>query len=67
MKIIFIFLFFFIPRVVFGAAFLIYNQDAKANGMGMAASASVDNSSAVFYHALYICNGDCKKIRAVCF
>jgi len=35
---------------VFGAAFLIYNQDIKANSMGMAASASIDNPSCVFYN-----------------
>lgn len=50
MKIIFIFLSIFFPLNVFGAAFLIYNQDAKANSMGMAVSASIDNSSAVFYN-----------------
>lgn len=50
MKIIFIFLLIFFPFRVFGAAFLIYNQDAKANSMGMAVSASIDNSSAVFYN-----------------
>lgn len=38
------------PFNVFGAAFLIYNQDAKANGMGMAAVSSIDNPSAVFYN-----------------
>ncbi|MCX8110428.1 MAG: outer membrane protein transport protein [Syntrophorhabdaceae bacterium] len=50
MKIIFIFLFVFFPISLFGAAFLIYNQDVKANSMGMAVSASIDNSSAVFYN-----------------
>lgn len=34
----------------FGSAFLIYNQDAKANGMGMAVISSIDNPSAVFYN-----------------
>ncbi|HOV89273.1 MAG TPA: outer membrane protein transport protein [Syntrophorhabdaceae bacterium] len=56
MKIIFIFLFLFIPHLVFGAAFLIYNQDVKANSMGMAASASIDNSSAVFYNPAILPN-----------
>jgi long-chain fatty acid transport protein len=40
----------FIPVYAFGSAFLIYNQDAKANGMGMAVISSVDNPSAVFYN-----------------
>ncbi|MCX7965249.1 MAG: outer membrane protein transport protein [Syntrophorhabdaceae bacterium] len=41
---------FFSPLKLFSAAFLIYNQDAKANSMGMAVSASIDNTSAVFYN-----------------
>lgn len=40
----------FLPVNAFGAAFLIYNQDAKVNGMGMAGISSVDNPSAVFYN-----------------
>jgi len=47
---ILLFFLFLIPLDVFGAAFLIYNQDAKANGMGMAAASSIDNPSAVFYN-----------------
>ena len=45
MKKVFILLFFLflIPLDVFGAAFLIYNQDAKANGMGMAAASTKAN------------------------
>ena len=39
-----------IPFDAFGAAFLIYNQDAKATGMGMAVVSSIDNASAVFYN-----------------
>jgi long-chain fatty acid transport protein len=38
------------PGEVSGAAFLIYNQDARANGMGMAVVSSVNNPSAVFYN-----------------
>jgi len=38
------------PIRLLAAAFLIYNQDAKTNGMGMAAVSSVDNPSAVFYN-----------------
>ncbi len=51
-KKIYILIFFqlFIPVHVLAAAFLIYNQDAKANGMGMAAISSIDNPSAVFYN-----------------
>ncbi|HPP05931.1 MAG TPA: outer membrane protein transport protein [Syntrophorhabdaceae bacterium] len=41
---------FFSPYQSLGAAFLIYNQDAKANSMGMAVSASIDNPSSVFYN-----------------
>lgn len=41
---------FFLPLPLCAAAFLIYNQDAKANGMGMAVSASIDNPSAIFYN-----------------
>ncbi len=48
-KILF-FLFIFLPSNTFGAAFLIYNQDAKANGMGMAVVSSIDNPSAIFYN-----------------
>lgn len=47
---IILFLVFLIHSHAFGAAFLIYNQDAKANGMGMAAISSIDNPSAVFYN-----------------
>ncbi len=43
-------LFLLLPPNAFGAAFLIYNQDAKANGMGMAVVSSIDNPSAVFYN-----------------
>lgn len=39
----------FLPLNVLGAAFIIYNQDAKVNGMGMA-GISVDNPSAIFYN-----------------
>jgi long-chain fatty acid transport protein len=39
-----------IPLDAFAAAFLIYNQDAKATGMGMAVVSSIDNASAVFYN-----------------
>ncbi|MCS7281627.1 MAG: outer membrane protein transport protein [Desulfobacterota bacterium] len=40
----------FLPSFVFAAGFLIYNQDAKANGMGMACVSSIDNASSVFYN-----------------
>ncbi|HOP85161.1 MAG TPA: outer membrane protein transport protein [Syntrophorhabdaceae bacterium] len=55
MRIVLIILFFIILSCsllsnVFGAAFLIYNQDIKANSMGMAVSASIDNPSCVFYN-----------------
>jgi long-chain fatty acid transport protein len=39
-----------LPLEGFAAAFLIYNQDARANGMGMAVASSVNNPSAVFYN-----------------
>jgi long-chain fatty acid transport protein len=45
-----------LPLNVFGAAFLIYNQDAKVNGMGMAGISSVDNPSAVFYNPALLVN-----------
>ncbi len=38
------------PGEASGAGFLIYNQDAQANGMGMAVASSVNNPSAVFYN-----------------
>ncbi len=38
------------PLSAFGSAFLIYNQDAKANGMAMACASSIDNASAVFFN-----------------
>ncbi len=41
---------FFLPVNSFGAAFLIYNQDAKVNSMGMAGVSSVNNPSAIFYN-----------------
>ena len=47
---------FFLPLNVFGAAFLIYNQDAKANGMGMAVISSIDSPSAVFYNPALLVN-----------
>ncbi|HOF57094.1 MAG TPA: outer membrane protein transport protein [Syntrophorhabdaceae bacterium] len=47
---IILFLVFVLPSHALGAAFLIYNQDAKANGMGMAVISSIDNPSAVFYN-----------------
>lgn len=39
-----------LPDDVSGAAFLIYNQDARANGMGMAVISWINNPSAVFYN-----------------
>ncbi len=39
-----------LPMECGASAFLIYNQDARANGMGMAAVSSVNNPSAVFYN-----------------
>jgi len=42
--------FYLIPMHLYAAAFFLYNQDAKANGMGMAVSASIDNASAIFYN-----------------
>ncbi len=38
------------PLDSLAAAFLIYNQNSRANGMGMAAVSTVDNPSAVFYN-----------------
>jgi long-chain fatty acid transport protein len=35
---------------VFGAGLMVYNHDAKANGMGLAVIATIDNPSAVFYN-----------------
>ena len=45
-------LYFFIllPSQTFAGSFLIYNQDAKANGMGLAVGSSIDNPSAIFYN-----------------
>ena len=40
----------FFPAHLFAGAFLIYNQDAKANGMGLAVTSSLDNPSAIFYN-----------------
>lgn len=39
-----------IPSQALAAAFLIYNHDAKANGMGLAVASSIDNPSAIFYN-----------------
>jgi long-chain fatty acid transport protein len=39
-----------LPFEAFGAAFMIYQQDAKAQGMGLAVVSSIDNPSAVFYN-----------------
>jgi long-chain fatty acid transport protein len=39
-----------LPVQAFAGGFLIYNQDAKANGMGLAVTSSIDNPSAVFYN-----------------
>jgi long-chain fatty acid transport protein len=40
----------FVPTQVFGAGFLVYQQDAKAQGMGLAVTSSIDNPSAIFYN-----------------
>ncbi|MBA4418327.1 MAG: hypothetical protein C0392_10520 [Syntrophus sp. (in: bacteria)] len=45
------------PLSLFGAAFLIYNQDARANGMGFAAISSINNPSAVFYNPAMLVYG----------
>ena len=39
-----------IPSQALAGSFLIYNQDAKANGMGLAVVSSIDNPSAIFYN-----------------
>lgn len=39
-----------LPCQSFAAAFLVYQQDAKAQGMGMAVTASLDNPAAIFYN-----------------
>lgn len=39
-----------LPSQALAGAFLIYNQDAKANGMGLAVGSSIDNPSAIFYN-----------------
>jgi long-chain fatty acid transport protein len=39
-----------LPVHAWAGGFLIYNQDAKANGMGLAVASSIDNPSAVFYN-----------------
>ncbi len=39
-----------LPTYASAGGFLIYNQDAKANGMGLAVASSIDNASAVFYN-----------------
>jgi long-chain fatty acid transport protein len=47
---LFLLIFLFHPGRLLASGFLIYNQDAKANGMATAASASIDNPSAIFYN-----------------
>jgi long-chain fatty acid transport protein len=39
-----------LPSQALAGSFLIYNQDAKANGMGLAVVSSIDNPSAIFYN-----------------
>ena len=39
-----------IPSQAVAGTFLIYNQDAKANGMGLAVVLSIDNPAAIFYN-----------------
>jgi long-chain fatty acid transport protein len=39
-----------IPLPVFAAGFLIYNQDAYANGMGMACASSIEKPAAAFFN-----------------
>lgn len=38
------------PKFVYSSAFLIYNQDARSNGMGLATVASVDSAASVFFN-----------------
>ncbi len=38
------------PGQLFASGFVIYNQDAKADGMATAVTASIDNPSAIFYN-----------------
>jgi long-chain fatty acid transport protein len=40
----------FLPGQLFASGFLIYNQDAKADGMATAVTSSIDNPSAIFYN-----------------
>lgn len=38
------------PKHLFASGFILYNQDAKSNGMANAVTSSIDNPSAVFYN-----------------
>ena len=40
----------FCPGRLLGSGFILYNQDAKANGMATAVTSSIDNPSALFYN-----------------
>jgi long-chain fatty acid transport protein len=40
----------FFPGLLHASGFLVYNQDAKANGMATAVTSSIDNPSAIFYN-----------------
>jgi long-chain fatty acid transport protein len=40
----------FFPKQLLASGFVLYNQDAKANGMATAVTSSIDNPSAIFYN-----------------
>ena len=49
-KLFLIAMLFFIPGQLLASGFIIYNQDAKADGMATAVTSSIDNPSAIFYN-----------------
>jgi long-chain fatty acid transport protein len=56
MKTLLVFALILLPMHAFAGGFLIYNHDAKANGMGLAVASSIDNPSAVFYNPALLTN-----------
>ncbi len=48
--IFFLIAFLFYPGQLLASGFIIYNQDAKADGMATAVTSSIDNPSAIFYN-----------------
>ncbi len=47
---LFLILLFLVPAQLLASGFVVYNQDAKADGMATAVTSSIDNPSAVFYN-----------------